>query len=54
MTTHDQTQDTTTTTPPVDARDRDRLVSPGPRGNQAPEEEWVRRGEEQLEKISGN
>ncbi len=51
MTTDDQTQDTTTT-PPAD--DRDRVVPPGPRGNQAPEQEWVRRGEEQLEKISGN
>lgn len=53
MTTDDQTQDATTA-PPVDDRDRDEAAPPRPRGNQPPEQEWVRRGEEQLEKISGN
>ena len=53
MTTDDQTHDTTPTAP-IDDRDRGWVGSPAPRGNPATEPEWVRRGEEQLEKIAGN
>lgn len=37
---------------PADAPDRDQRTTP--RGNQEAEREWVERGEEQLEKVSGN
>ncbi len=52
MSTNDQTQDTTQT--PAPDRERDPAGRTEPRGNQAPEQEWVQRGEEQLEKVSGN
>lgn len=52
MSTHDQTQDTSTT--PTADRGPESVDKPTPRGNQATEQEWVERGEEQLEKVSGN
>ncbi len=52
MSTHDQTQDTSTT--PAADRERDSAATNTPRGNQPAEREWVERGEEQLEKVSGN
>jgi len=52
MSTHDQKQDTFAT--PAADREPEPVVQTAPRGNQDPEKEWVDRGEEQLEKVSGN
>jgi hypothetical protein len=52
MRTHDQKQDTSAT--PAADRESEPVIQTAPRGNQDPEQEWVDRGEEQLEKVSGN
>jgi len=52
MSTDDQNQDTFA--PPAADREPEPAIQTTPRGNQDSEQEWVDRGEEQLEKVSGN